>query len=97
MIALVETSIRAAITPQRIQDAIKCKGFHLFQGTTHMVCCLTLQCGFTVIGESACADPNQFDLQLGQHYAQEDAERKIGELLAYGQSYKLAFGGSHDY
>lgn len=84
-----------SITAQRIQDAIKCKEFHLFQGTTHMVCCLTLQCGFTVTGESACADPNQFDLQLGQHYAQEDAERKIGELLAYEQSKKLAFGGQY--
>lgn len=96
MIELVATP-SLSVTQQHIQDAIKCKEFHIFQGTRHMVCCVTMNCGFTVVGESACADPEKFDLSLGQHYAQEDAERKIGAFLAYEQACKLAQGGQYDH
>ena len=85
-----------SITPKSIRDAIKRKEFHLFQGTCHIVCCVTLNCGFTVIGEAACADPDLFDLDIGQSCALEDAERKIGELLAYTLMLKKA-GGSYDH
>lgn len=96
MIALVEpTSL--SITPQHIQDAIKNKEFHMFKGTRHIACCLTMHYGYTVVGESACADPDKFDVALGQHYAQEDAERKVGELLAYEQACKLTYGGQYDH
>ena len=97
MIELVAPPASLAITAQRVQDAIKCREFHLFQGTRHMVCCVTMQCGFTVVGESACVDPEIFDLQLGQKLALEDAERKVGMLLAYEQSCKLAHGGQYDH
>lgn len=85
------------ISQAHIQDAVKCKEYHLFQGTRHIACCVTMTCGYTVVGESACADPEKFDLQLGQHYALVDAERKVGELLAYEMMLKNAFGGDYDH
>jgi hypothetical protein len=86
-----------SITEKQIQDSIKGFEFHLFRGTSHMVCCVTLTNGFTVIGESSCADPTKFDLNLGQKYAQEDAENKIAGYLAYGQAEKLMFGGKYEH
>lgn len=85
------------ISSKHIQDAIKCKEFHLFRNTRHIVCCVTLHCGYTVIGESACADPKEFDLEVGQGYALEDAERKVGALLAFEQAMKRLHGGKYDH
>ena len=95
MIELAEAPVGLSITSQHIQDAIKSHEFHLFRGTRHIVCCVVMHCGFTVVGESACADPDKFDLALGQHYALEDAHNKIGAFLAYEQSCKLANGGQY--
>lgn len=86
-----------SITEKMVQDAITKVEFHLFRGTQHMVCCATLPNGFTVIGESACADPAKFDLQLGQKYAREDVENKIAGFLAYGQAEKLLIGGKYEH
>lgn len=83
------------ITQSHIDDAIKGKEFHLFRNTGHMVCCVTLNCGFTVVGEAACADPARFELEMGQRYAMEDARRKIGEFLAFEQACKLFQGGQY--
>ena len=44
---------------------------------------LTLQNGFTVTGESACADPAMFNEEIGQKIARENAERKIWPLMGY--------------
>ncbi len=50
---------------------------------------VTLTNGFTVIGESACADPGNFDKNLGRKFALEDAKRKIWPLMAYALCNKL--------
>lgn len=97
MIELVAPPASLAIATQHIQDAIKSHEFHLFRGTRHMVCCVVMHCGFTVVGESACVDPDKFDLELGQHYALEDAHDKVGMPLAYEQSCKLAQGDRYDH
>lgn len=85
------------ITQELIQSAIKSLEYYLFRGTTHMCCCVTMTNGFTVLGESACCDHSKFSPSLGEKYAREDAERKIGELLAYGQVEKLMFGGKYEH
>ena len=89
-------TICLSITNQMIEDAVKSVEFHLFRGTRHMVCCATLTNGYTVIGESACADPEKFDVQLGQKYAREDLDNKVAGLLAYGQAEKIMFGGNYE-
>lgn len=71
------------ITPQYINDVIVRQHFHLFPGTTTMACLLELKNGFTVLGKSACADPKNFDIDVGMRVAREDAEDKVWELEGY--------------
>jgi len=44
---------------------------------------LTLQNGFTVVGESACASPENFNAELGRKIARENARNKIWMLEGY--------------
>lgn len=71
------------LTPAGIDAAILTEQYHVFEGTTLTVCCLTLQNGFTVIGESACASPANFDEQLGRDVARVKARDQIWALEGY--------------
>ena len=51
------------LTPADIDAAIVKKQFHVFERSCLTVCCLTLQNGFTVTGESACASPENFNAE----------------------------------
>lgn len=71
------------VTPEDIDQLIVSGDYHVFPGTTVTVCCLTLRNGFTVIGQSACADPHNFDEEVGKTIAYEDAWHKIWPLEGY--------------
>lgn len=71
------------LTPALIDAAIKSEHYHVFANTTVTVCCLELQNGFTVIGESACASPSNFDEELGRKIARDNARNKIWQLEGY--------------
>ncbi|AST87987.1 hypothetical protein CIG66_25320 (plasmid) [Ralstonia pseudosolanacearum] len=71
------------VTPMRIEAVITGEAYHVFPGTTVTVCCLTLANGFNVIGESACASPDNFDAELGRKIARENAKDKIWALEGY--------------
>lgn len=71
------------LTPTLINDAIKDKQFHVFEGSQLTVCCLTLRNGFTVTGESACVSPENFDAEIGQKVAFDNARDKIWALEGY--------------
>lgn len=47
------------------------------------LCVLVLHNGFTVTGQSACADPKNFNRDIGHRLAREDAFRKIWPLLGF--------------
>jgi len=47
------------------------------------VAIVVLDNGFVISGESACADPKNFDKELGQKFAVESAVRKIWPLEGY--------------
>ena len=53
-------------------------------------CILTLENGFTVTGESACASPENFDAALGMKYAREQGEGKARDKLWELEGYALA-------
>jgi len=62
----------------------------LFKGaptTTAMdcltICVLTLKNGFTVVGKSACASPENYNADLGAKIAREDARNQIWALEGY--------------
>lgn len=71
------------LTPPAIDKCIKHTQYHQFVGTTTTVCCLLLTNGFTVIGESACASPDNFDIEIGQKIAFDNARQKIWMLEGY--------------
>jgi hypothetical protein len=71
------------ITLARIEEVIVGEDYHVFENTTVTVCCLFLQNGFTVTGESACASPENFDTELGRKIAKENAKQKIWALEGY--------------
>lgn len=75
--------IAPRITPERIDATIAGEQYHVFEGTTLTVCCLTLANGFTVTGESACASPENFDAELGRKIARDNAKQKIWALEGY--------------
>ena len=53
------------------------------------ICILSLENGFTVTGESACASPENFDRIIGQKIAYENAREKIWLLEGYLLKQKL--------
>lgn len=46
-------------------------------------CVLVLRNGFTVTGESACASPENFDVDIGKKIARANAVQKIWPLMGY--------------
>ena len=71
------------VTKEQIDSVITAIDYHVFPNTTVTICLLTLENGFTVTGESACADPRNFDKFKGEYYALEDAKNKIWRLEGY--------------
>lgn len=71
------------LTPDHIDNTITDEDFHVFPGTTVTVCLLTLRNGFTVVGESACASPENFDEELGRKIARDNARNRIWQLEGY--------------
>lgn len=71
------------LTPQQIDETVSDEAYHVFPGTTVTVCCLTLKNGYTVIGESACASPENFNQELGRKIARDNARNKIWSLEGY--------------
>ena len=71
------------LTPGAIDHTVVGCQYHVFPGTTVTVACLQLRNGFTVIGESACADPANFNEDMGRKIAYDNARNKIWQLEGY--------------
>lgn len=54
------------------------------------ICVLTLANGFTVLGQSACASPENFNAEIGARIARENAKSKVWELMGFELRSKLA-------
>lgn len=56
-------------------------------------CVLTLNNGFTVTGESACASPENFDAEIGRKVARANAVSKVWPLMGYALKERLHQAG----
>lgn len=56
---------------------------------TLTLCILVLQNGFTVVGESACASPENYDRKIGERIAKQNAMQKIWPLMGYELKQRL--------
>lgn len=85
----IETEIQAKglnaprVTPAQVEGTILTELYYVFPGTMLTACCLVLKNGFTVLGESACASPENFNEELGRKIAREHAKQKIWQLEGY--------------
>lgn len=50
---------------------------------TLTMCVIVLNNGYTVTGQSACADPKNYNKEIGDRLAFEDAKKKIWPLMGY--------------
>lgn len=79
--AIVEKSTAPRVT----LDAIKAKigDVEYFRSHVLTICIITMRTGFTFVGKSACASPENYDQAAGERYAYDDAVRQIWAFEAY--------------
>ena len=76
------------LTPNLIESKIVKEEYHLLTDVL-TVCVLTLENGFTVTGESACASPANYNKEIGDRIARDNAKEKIWILEGYLLKQKL--------
>jgi hypothetical protein len=82
------------MTAQDIQDLIEKEEYLRPSHVPEMtMCVLTLKSGYAVTGESACLNAGDFDEDLGQRIARENAFDKIWALEGYHRKAMAQLGG----
>lgn len=71
------------LSPADVDAAIRGETFTRLPSGKCLVCEITLQNGFTVRGEASVVRPENFDQEIGEKIARDDARKKIWPLLAY--------------
>lgn len=82
------------LKPEDIDAVIVGEKFHVLEPSLHTMCVLSLRNGFTVTGESACVHPANFNKEIGERLAREDARKKIWPLEAYRLQERLFLAGT---
>lgn len=71
------------VTKEGIEARIKNTDYMVLPNSTVTVCNIVLENGYSVRGESACVDPRNFNLEIGQNLAFKDAFQKLWALEGY--------------
>lgn len=61
---------------------VKSYEFHVF-GKKTTICFMTLNNGYEVVGQSACVNPDDFNKEMGEEFAYEDAMGQVGKMVGY--------------
>lgn len=80
---LQERSTAPRVTEAEVLGSIANKEFVIIQGGTLTICVLTLQNGWQVTGESACADVRNYKQDVGERISYDNAVKKIWAYLGY--------------
>lgn len=81
------------VTLDGLKANIKSVEFMVHPGSQLTLCIITLLNGYTVTGESACADPTMFNEEIGRKISQENAEKKIWPLMGYALKQEIFLAG----
>lgn len=81
--SLLESRPERTVTKYQIESRIKSAEYSIHAGSTLTICVLTLENGFTVVGKSACAHAGNFNKELGEKIAYDDAFKQIWALEGY--------------
>lgn len=71
------------VTLEQVQAAIKGETYTVLPDGRTTICQLTLDNGFTVDGHSACVSKENFDAEIGNKYAREEAVKKVWAYLGF--------------
>ena len=71
------------VTPDQLKDHIVGCTYTVLPNKRTTICQLTLKNGYTVEGQSACVDVQNYNRELGEKYSREQAEDKVWPLLGY--------------
>lgn len=85
------------VTLDGVHENIKDTQFIVVPGSQLTICVLTLQNGYTVTGESACADPAMFNKEIGEKISKDNAIKKIWPLMGYAQKQEIFLSGSGNF
>jgi hypothetical protein len=80
-LARVEAREHPRVTAQSIEDRIIDVSY--LRHNHLVICVVEMANGFMVVGKAAPADPRNFDEQVGQRYAYDDAVRQLWPLEGY--------------
>lgn len=75
--------MRTTVTTEYMQKRIKDVEYIRIPDTTVTICHITLVNGFSVRGESACVNPDNFEEAVGRKIAYDNAFDKIWQLEGY--------------
>lgn len=81
------------VTLESMEAKITSKDFILHEGLLTL-CVLKMQNGFYVVGESAPASPENFNAELGEKFAYENAIRQLWKLEGYALRQQLSKEGT---
>lgn len=81
--SLLESRPERTVTKEQIESRIKSAEYSIHAGSTLTICVLALENGFTVVGKSACAHAGNFNKELGEKIAYDDAFKQIWALEGY--------------
>ena len=65
-----------------MDNYIKSVEYHVI-GKKTTICLITTYNGFEIVGTSACVNPKDFDKELGEKYALEDAKNNLGKHIGF--------------
>jgi len=71
------------LTPDRIEAAIASEQYIVIPETCLTICVLTMQNGFNVSAEAACADKANFNKEIGRTVARRNALNQVWPLEGY--------------
>lgn len=74
---------RNKVTEQDLINKVKGITYTLLPNKRTTICQLTLENGFTVEGKSACVSIENYNQELGEKFAYEDAIRQLWQLEGY--------------
>lgn len=78
---IVNTKTAPRVTQASIEERIDTVNY--LPVDTLTICMITMKNGFRVLGKSAPASPENYDPEVGQRYAYEDAFKQLWQFEGY--------------
>ena len=79
-----------SLDEEKLESLVERVYYHRIPNTTVTICAITLKNGFTVVGDSACIDPENCDQTIGHQVTYKNAFEKIWQLEGYRIKSQLA-------